>query len=112
MFDESLVEELFVQSQKENSEKWRSDPRWRNIQGITKEELRTGSARIQKLNFPPWDKRSESEKSGDSGGALVGFGKYSDKQITWVKENDARYFDWMVCNVPRFAAKVRELGLN
>jgi hypothetical protein len=111
MFDENLAEELFVQAQKENSEKWRSDPRWKNIQGITKEELKRGSARIHKLNFPPWDKRSEGEKSGGSGGALVGFGKYSEKTVEWVKEHDFRYFSWLLENVPRFAAKVRELGL-
>ena len=101
------VRQILIDSERENRKEWREDARWKTIKGITKKELQEGSNRIEKLKYPPWDKRNEKQEIDSK----VGFGKYAEKTIDWVKEHDERYYLWMLTNVPKFAAKVKLLEI-
>jgi len=109
-FEEEL-EKAAAEMEREKRGKWRKDPRWLNIKGVTKEDLINGSAYIEKLPYPPWDSRNNKGAQQVNQTNLVGFGKYSSKEVSWVRDNDSNYFNWMLENVPKFAAKVKQLGL-
>ena len=90
---------------------WRQAFKWREMIGITKADLQNGSARIEKLKYPPWDNRNGNPQAGSSGSDKIGYGKYAERSYEWVKENDLRYFEWCSTNIPKFGARVRQLGL-
>lgn len=98
---------------------WRKARSWLAMKGITRKDLANGSSVVEKLEYPPWSNKNKpsnvsnnkSEKSSGSGDTLIGFGKYSTKTYTQLKEDDPRYFEWMVGNVPRFREKAAELDL-
>lgn len=91
----------------ERLENWRTNPKYLSINGITRADLMNGTGFIEKLKYPPWDKRNDKQALDSK----VGFGKYHDKEVKWVKDNDLHYFEWMISNVPKFAAKVRLLEI-
>jgi hypothetical protein len=41
----------------------------------------------------------------------MNFGKYRDKEMVWVKENDERYWDWCMETIGWFPGKVEKAGL-
>lgn len=100
-------EKALVETQK-SLPNWREAPKWVNIRGITRENLLNGTGCIDKLKYPPWDKRNSDGGRIDP---TVGFGKYAEKEVSWVKEHDYRYFIWMKENIPKFAAKVKLLEI-
>jgi len=108
-FEEEL-EKAAAEMAREKAGKWRKNPKWLAIEGITREDLIKGTGRIEKLDGPPWEKKANAQEN-KSNEELVGFGKYAMKEVGWVKENDFRYFEWMILNVPKFAAKVKLLKL-
>lgn len=108
-FEEEL-EKAAAEVAREKMGEWRKNPKWLAIDGITKDDLKNGTGIIEKLDRPPWDKKANSQEN-KSNEELVGFGKYAAKEVKWVKENDFRYFTWMLENVPKFAAKVKLLKL-
>lgn len=108
-FEEEL-EKAAAELAREKMGEWRKNPKWLAIEGITREDLTKGTGRIDKLDYPPWDKKV-SKQENKANDELVGFGKYATKEVKWVKDNDFRYFTWMLDNVPKFAAKVKSLNL-
>lgn len=109
---DSFLEEAAAELEQEQKRAWRKNPKFLAINGITKEDLLSGSSYIEKLKWPPWDKRNDSKGASQANQTnLVGYGKYAAKTYEWVKENDPSYFSWMLSNVPKFAVKVKQLGL-
>lgn len=108
---EDLLEQTALEHDAEQKKAWRKNPKFQAIEGISKEDLFNGSAYIEKLKWPPWDKRNNSAQKEETS-LTIGYGKYAAKTFEWVKENDSRYFEWMLQNVPKFAAKVKQLGLS
>jgi len=91
---------------------WQKNPVFLRIKGITKDDLKNGTGVVEKLKYPPWDSRNSANKmvEKESGGS-IGYGKYSHLSFKEVKEQDPRYFEYMIQNVPRFKTKAREFGL-
>ena len=111
MFD-NFLEEAAAEVEKEKKRAWRKKEKWLQIAGITNEDLLHGSDYIEKLKYPPWDKRNNEKKEDLSrDGYLIGYGKYAQKSFEWVKENDSYYFKWMCENVDKFKTKAKQLGL-
>jgi hypothetical protein len=109
---EHVAEQISEEQRKVNANKWRDDPKFKAIKPITKSDLLNGTGQIEKLKFPPWDKKnSEGKQTEQVKPDGIGYGKYADKTYEWVKENDLRYYLWMTENVPKFAAKAKQLGL-
>lgn len=111
MFDDFL-DEAAAEVEAEKKRAWRKKEKWLQIVGITNEDLKNGSDYIEKLKYPPWDKRNDG-KSGSQPiqTNLVGFGKYSNLTYEELKTKNLGYFLWAVESVPRFRAKAKELGL-
>ena len=99
-FDEE-IEKAARELEKEAANAWRLKPKWLNIIGITKENLLKGTGCIEKLPFPPWDKRSSPQKPG----GLVGFGKHSNLTYRELKENHPHYYFWACENIQGFKEK-------
>jgi hypothetical protein len=109
---DDFLEEAAAELEAEKKTAWRKKEKWLQIIGITNDDLRNGSDYIEKLKYPPWDKRNNSIKEIPSrDGYLIGYGKYAQKTFEWVKENDSRYFEWMVSNVDKFRTKAKQLNL-
>jgi hypothetical protein len=110
---EALAEQILNEEALEKKRAWRKNPKFLAIQGVSKEDILNGSSYIEKLKYPPWDKRNDSPGSAANNNAssTIGYGKYASKSYQWVKDNDERYFSWMLDNVPKFAAAVKKLGL-
>lgn len=109
---DDFLEEAAAELESERKRAWRKNPKFLAIQGVTKQDLLEGSAYIEKLKWPPWDKRNDSKGAAQTNQTnLVGYGKYSQKSFEWVKENDYRYFEWMCENVDKFRVKAKQLGL-
>jgi hypothetical protein len=107
---ESAAETISAEQKKAKANEWRESPKWLAIRGITKPDLLNGTGQIEKLKYPPWDKRNTNQPT-EPLSCNIGYGKYHDKTYEWVKQNDFRYFSWCSENIPKFAAKVRQLGL-
>ena len=108
-FEEEL-EKAAAELAREKATEWRKNPKWLVMEGITREDLIKGTGRIEKLEYPPWDKRSNKQdnKTNDE---LVGFGKHAQLTIKELKDKHLQYYSWAVENIPRFAAKVKALNL-
>jgi hypothetical protein len=91
---------------------WRKGRVYQNIVGVTNSDLENGSKYIEKLKYPPWDSRNDSKDDGKVMDVKIGYGKYSHKTYSEVKNDDPRYFEWCCENIPRFKAKVVQLGLD
>lgn len=106
------IDEQLEQSAREveHSNEWRLNPKWLAIIGITKNDLENGSATVQKLKYPPWDRRNDAGfKPKDE---KIGFGKYSGKTFSELKNENPQYWGWAIENIARFRIKATELGLN
>jgi hypothetical protein len=112
-----LAEKIYLEEQQQAQDKqkikpnWRNGPKWLNVVGISKDDLLNGSSYIEKLKYPPWDKRNNKQANANTDGK-IGYGKYADKSYSWVKENDQSYWSWSINNNNRFRQKASELGLN
>jgi hypothetical protein len=108
-FEEEL-EKAAADLAREKMGEWRKNPKWLAIEGITREDLIKGTGRIEKLDYPPWDKKAskQEDKTSDE---LVGFGKHAQLTVKELKEKHYNYFAWASENIPRFAAKVKLLKL-
>lgn len=99
------------------SEEWRNGPK------ITAEDLKNNTGNVEyissihddvpivnnkkqtTLNF-----KSQKPKPAKSNSSpIMNFGKYRDKTITWVMDNDSNYFEWCLENVPSFQKRVDSL---
>jgi len=108
---EEEAERIALEMAQEKRRAWLKSPKFLSIKGISKDDLVNGSSYVEKLKWPPWDKRNDVKGAPQISDDLVGFGKYSSKTIKWVKDNDKYYFSWALENVPRFTAKVKQSGL-
>lgn len=77
---------------------WRKNPKFLAIKGISKENLENCTGEIV---------RGDPINKPQKGGSTLGFGKYKDKTIEWVKENDLRYFEWCHREIKGFAERVK-----
>lgn len=80
---------------------WRKSPKWLAIKGITRADLINGTGCIEKLAFPPWDKRASPQKAG----GLVGFGKHATLTYKELKEKYPQYYFWACENIQGFKEK-------
>ena len=108
---------------------WRKARSWLAMKGITRKDLAEGSDIVEKLENPPWSAKNRvlnkesvgvgnkdkfSKKSNSNSPkeeSLIGFGKYSTRTYSQLKDDDPRYFEWASENIPRFRIKAAELGL-
>jgi hypothetical protein len=92
---------------------WRQGRVYRNIIGITTENMENGTGGIERLKYPPWDSRNDSKDDGktkdENGGSqsnktpkVLSFGKYKGRTKDWVKENDINYYNWAAENIKNF----------
>jgi hypothetical protein len=98
---------------------WRKDPKFLAIRGISHKEIYTPCGVMERF-VPNWvgkqppktspEKPPEIKVTGKD--APLGYGKYRDKSITWIIENDSRYSEWMYNNVDKYKKLVDKLGLN
>ena len=108
-FDEDL-EKAAAEVAREKMGEWRKNPKWLAINGITKDDLKNGTGIVEKLDQPPWEKKTNSQEN-KSNEELVGFGKHAQLTIKELKEKHFHYFSWACDSIPRFAAKVKLLKL-
>ncbi len=109
---EEEAERIALEMAQEKKRAWLKSPKFLSIKGISKDDLVNGSSYVEKLKWPPWDKRNDVKGAPVVNQTnLVGFGKYAAKTVEWVQDNDENYFNWASENVPKFAAKVKQLGL-
>lgn len=109
---EDLAEQVAEEMRAEKAKEWRKNPKWLAIKGISREDLLSGSSYIEKLTYPPWDKRNDSKGGTPVNQAdSVGYGKHAKKSFEWVKENDYGYFLWMCENVDKFRVRAKQLDL-
>jgi hypothetical protein len=99
-FEEEL-EKAARELAKEKAGAWRLKPKWLAIIGITRENLIKGTGCIEKLAFPPWDKRLAPQKAG----GLVGFGKHANLTYKELKEKHFGYYSWACENIKGFKEK-------
>ena len=106
---------------------------WKRGARISKEDLKNNTGNIEWLTpglegepinkipivIPPereyrHGKLVETESSAKSpanSGGLIGFGKYRDKTLLWVKQNDNNYWNWATENIERLKVRAVEAGL-
>ena len=72
---------------------------WIRTLGIYKRELENSNFKVKMKN--------DSAKI-----PIMGFGKYRDKTVQWVKDNNRHYFHWAEENVEGFKKRVDKLGIK
>ena len=94
----------------DKNKSWRKGWRWLEMIGISNDDLKNGSDRIEKLKYPPWDKRNDRNQK-ENQEEVISYGKNSGRSYQWIKSHDPNYFSWMLENNDRFRQKVTDLGL-
>lgn len=107
---EDYMEEPTAKDDK-TKKSWRKGWKWLNIIGISNDDLKNGSNYIEKLKYPPWDKRNNENYKADPE-EKINYGKHSGKSYSWIKENDSNYYNWMMENNAKFRQKIKELNLE
>jgi hypothetical protein len=96
----------------DSKKSWRERDKWLEMVGVSTDDLLNGSYYIEKLKYPPWDKRNNGKSDQDTElNNKIGYGKYAQKSYEWVKKNDSRYFDWMCENINKFRIEAEKLQL-
>ena len=102
---EEEFEKATAETAKENTDKWRKNPKWLAIEGITREDLLKGAGRIEKLDRPPWEKKANAQEN-KSNEELVGFGKHAQLTIKELKEKHTGYYNWACSEIKGFKNRV------
>jgi hypothetical protein len=97
---ESIAEQILAEEEEEKKRAWRKSPKYLAIKKITRADLENGSDYIEKLDSPPWNKKSDSNP-----GKLVGFGKYKHLTYEELKEQQPGYYNWACSEIKGFKEK-------
>jgi hypothetical protein len=79
---------------------------WRNGPKISAGDLKFGRGNVEKIKGLCDDSSSSSNKA-----VTMGFGKYSQRPMSWVKDNDESYWEWAMENLDFFPGKAAKAGL-
>lgn len=82
------------------------DESWRKGDKITFNDLKFGRGNVERIKSLCDDSSSSSNKM-----IIMGFGKYSQRPMSWVKENDESYWEWAMENLDFFPGKAAKAGL-
>lgn len=106
---------------------WSVSGDWRKGVAVTSDDLRDGSAIVERVTSEEWFKGAGGG-SGSTGrpagapqagpkrewqppkGKVMGFGKYATKLMVDVREDDPRYWQWCIDEVNGFRAKAGDLA--
>lgn len=108
---DDFLDEAAAELEAEKKTAWRRKEKWLQIVGITNEDLRNGSDYIEKLKYPPWDKRNDSNGAAETICQKVGFGKYANLTYEELQKQNPGYFSWACENINRFRVKAEQLNL-
>jgi hypothetical protein len=82
---------------------------WRKGPSISFNDLKNGTGNVEHITSAKFFNTSDPEES--RGEALITFGKFKGKPLSWVKENERNYWDWCRGNLDWFDKKVSKLGM-
>jgi len=77
---------------------------WRKGVSISANDLRCGINGVQHIS-------AKECLGGGAADETMRFGKYREKTLKWVSENDSRYFEWCLAEVGGFDQRAAKAGL-
>lgn len=98
---------------------WSVSGEWRKGPIITSDDLRNGTGAIERVTSEEWFETAGSATARPAGprkdwqppkGKTMGFGKYKDRLMVDVREDDSRYWQWCLDEIPSFRAKAGDLA--
>lgn len=107
-----------------DQKEWTATGEWRKGPTITMDDLINGTGLVERVTSEEWLKTSAGTAGAAHAGArpvprkewtppkgkTMGFGKYKDRLMADIREEDPRYFRWCVENVGGFKEKAGELA--
>lgn len=98
---------------------WTATGAWREGIAITLDDLKSGSDLIERVTSEEWFKSTQGTAAKPAPrkdwktpvGRTMGFGKHKDRLMADVQEEDPRYWQWCLDEIPSFRAKVAAAGL-
>jgi hypothetical protein len=106
-FDD-LLEQAASEHELEQKRAWRKNPKFLAIVGVSKEDIYNGSNYIEKLEYPPWDKRNDTKGAQPATSAKVGFGKHANLTYKELKEQQPGYWNWAIKEIKGFKEKAEK----
>ena len=80
---------------------------WRQGDSISFQDCLNGTGKMEKISAREALNLEGIKAEKDD--SLMNFGKYAAKTMEWVREHDARYFEWAMENVKGFEDRVAEI---
>lgn len=97
----------------EDPQAWRKNKKWIEIRGISREECFNGIGQMERIKSILSNSSVDVRKAhGPAKDAPLGYGKYANKTMKEIKEDDPKYYSWMLENVPKFAVLAKKLNVQ